>query len=188
MLPISKQQSALEKKCYEQVIKSDESGEINVEPSKSKYCKAEGGRKTTTPDVRRSFWLVYWHSWNFWKFSCQERCSGRNAKFSTDSGLHNSLKKFQKTKKKKIAISNRWIQNWMSEYGVSLRHSNKRFQIKQTDREESGADYLKSIWTVWKFFLDNYTFFYKKSIFDPRPENWLSFSTKLPPKNCLAIV
>ena len=91
-------------------------------------------------------------------------------------------------KKKKIALSNRWIQNWMSEYGVSLRHPNKRFQIKQIDREERGADYLKSIWTVWKFFLDNYTFFYKKSIFDPRPENCLSFSTKLPQKDCLAIV
>ena len=27
-----------------------------------------------------------------------------------------------------------------------------------------------------------YTFFYKQSIFDPRPENCLSFSKKLPPK------
>ena len=44
----------------------------------------------------------------------------------------------------------------MSEYGVSLRHPNKRFQINQTDREERVADYLKNIWTVRKFFLDNY--------------------------------
>ena len=39
------------------------------------------------------------------------------------------------------------------------------------------------------FILDiNYTFFYKQSIFDPRPENSLSFSKKLPQKmfsNCL---
>ena len=28
-------------------------------------------------------------------------------------------------------------------------------------------------------------FFYKQSIFDPRPENCLIFSKKLPPKNCL---
>ena len=44
----------------------------------------------------------------------------------------------------------------MSEYGVSLRHPNKGFQIKQADREGRVADYLKNIWTVRKFFLDNY--------------------------------
>ena len=126
MLPISKQQSTLEKKCYEQVIKSDESGEINVEPSKSKYHKAEGGRKTTTPDVRRSFWLVYWHSWNFWKFSCQERCSGRNAKFSTDSGLHNSLKKFQKTKKKEdcnLQSMDTKLDEWVWSYSQTFKQA-----------------------------------------------------------------
>ena len=36
--------------------------------------------------------------------------------------------------------------------------------------------------------LGKYTFFYKQSIFDPRPENCLSFSKKSPQKlysNCL---
>ena len=36
----------------------------------------------------------------------------------------------------------------MSEYGVSLRHPDKWFQINQTDREERIADYLKNVWTV----------------------------------------
>ena len=31
-------------------------------------------------------------------------------------------------------------------------------------------------------------FFYKQSIFDARPENCLSFSKKIAPKNCLGIV
>ena len=44
----------------------------------------------------------------------------------------------------------------MKEYGVSLRHPNKRFQIKQADREERVFEYLKNIWTVRKFFLDNF--------------------------------
>ena len=44
----------------------------------------------------------------------------------------------------------------MREYGVSLRHPNKRFQIKQADREERVFEYLKNIWTVRKFFLDNF--------------------------------
>ena len=33
---------------------------------------------------------------------------------------------------------------------------------------------------MWKYVL--YTFFYKQSIFDPRPENRLSFSKKSPQK------
>ena len=36
--------------------------------------------------------------------------------------------------------------------------------------------------------ITQYTFFYKQSIFDPRPKNYLSFSKKLPKKlfsNCL---
>ena len=57
---------------------------------------------------------------------------------------------------KRIVFSNRWIKNWMREYGVSLRHPNKRFQIKQADREERVFEYLKNIWTVRKFFLDNF--------------------------------
>ena len=57
---------------------------------------------------------------------------------------------------KRIVFLNRWIKNWMSEYGVSLRHPNKRFQIKQADTEERVFEYLKNIWTVRKFFLDNF--------------------------------
>ena len=44
----------------------------------------------------------------------------------------------------------------MKEYGVSLRHPNKRFQIKQSDREKRVYEYLKNVWTVRKFFIDNY--------------------------------
>ena len=45
----------------------------------------------------------------------------------------------------KDRVSNRWIKNWMREYGVSLRYPNKRFQIKQADREERVFQYLKNI-------------------------------------------
>ena len=44
----------------------------------------------------------------------------------------------------------------MKEYWVSLHHPNKRFQIKQSDREERVYEYLKNVWTVRKFFIDNY--------------------------------
>ena len=39
----------------------------------------------------------------------------------------------------------------MNEYGVSLRHPNKRFQIKLADREERAFEYLKNIWTFVNF-------------------------------------
>ena len=42
------------------------------------------------------------------------------------------------------------------EYNVSQRKPNKRFQIKQTDREERIFEYLKNNWTVQKFFIDNF--------------------------------
>ena len=56
---------------------------------------------------------------------------------------------------KKIVFSNKWIRGWMQEY-VSLRKPNKRFKIKQADREERIFKYLKNIWTVRKFFIDNF--------------------------------
>ena len=56
---------------------------------------------------------------------------------------------------KKIVFSNKWIRGWMQEY-VSLRKPNKRFKIKQADREERIFEYLKNIWTVRKFFIDNF--------------------------------
>ena len=45
---------------------------------------------------------------------------------------------------------------WMKEYGVSLCHPNKRFQIKQSDGEERVYEYLKNVRTVRKFIIDNY--------------------------------
>ena len=45
----------------------------------------------------------------------------------------------------------------MQEYYVSLRKPNKRFQIKQADREERIFEYLlRNIWTLRKFFIDNF--------------------------------
>ena len=44
----------------------------------------------------------------------------------------------------------------MQEYNLSLRTPNKRFQIKQADREERIFRSLEIIWTVRKFFIDNF--------------------------------
>ena len=44
----------------------------------------------------------------------------------------------------------------MKAYSVSLHYRNKCFQIKQSGREERVYEYLKSVWAVHKFFIDNY--------------------------------
>ena len=44
----------------------------------------------------------------------------------------------------------------MDEYNASLRKPNKKFAIKKEDRKIRIKDYLKNIWTVRKYFIDNY--------------------------------
>ena len=63
---------------------------------------------------------------------------------------------FEQWLEKRIVFLNSWIRNWIKEYGVSLRDPNKRFQINQANRGEKVFEYLKNIWTVHKFFLDNF--------------------------------
>ena len=45
----------------------------------------------------------------------------------------------------------------MQEYNVSLRKPNKRYQIKQGDRKERIYEYIKNVWTVRKFSIDNFS-------------------------------
>ena len=66
-----------------------------------------------------------------------------------------SQQKKKVSEEKKIVFSNKWIREWMQKYNVSLCKPNKRFQIKQADREERIFEYLKNIWTERKFFIDN---------------------------------
>ena len=144
----------LGKRCYEQVIESKESGEINVELFKWKYCKAGGGRKTTIPDVRDALFNWFTDIRGILKARLLRNMFKTQRKIIYEQWLAQQSKEVPE--EQKIVFSNRWIQNWMSEYRVSLRHPNKQFQINQTDRVERVADYLNTIWTVWKFFLDNY--------------------------------
>ena len=44
----------------------------------------------------------------------------------------------------------------MKEYNVSFRKPNKKYAIKKEDRITRIKDYLKTIWTVRKYFIDKY--------------------------------
>ena len=144
----------LGKRCHEQLLNSESTCKINVGPSKSKYRKPGAGRRTTKPDVREALFdrFIDIHSTlkarlprNMFKTQCQ---------VFYDKWLAQQPEEIPVAKR--IVFSKRWIKNWMREYGVSFRHPNKRFRIKQADREERVFEYLKNIWTVRKFFLNNF--------------------------------
>ena len=81
----------LGKRCYEHVIKSKKSGEINVQPYKLK-C-------TTIPDLREALFDCFINICGTLKARLSGELFRRNAKFYTNSGFHNSPRKFQETKK-----------------------------------------------------------------------------------------
>ena len=45
----------------------------------------------------------------------------------------------------------------MRECKVTLKKPKKRYQIKQADRKECIFEYIKNVWTVRKFFNDNFS-------------------------------
>ena len=47
-----------------------------------------------------------------------------------------------------LKFSNQWVKGWKLEYGVSLRHPNKRYSISKEGCSIRVQDYLKNIWNV----------------------------------------
>ena len=117
------------KRCYERcsyASKSKEIGEINVEPSKSKYRKAGGERKATIPDVRDALFDCFIDICETLKSCLPSEMFKTQYKIFYEQWLAQQSKKVPKVKK--IVFSNRWVQNWMSEDGFSLRHPHRWFQ------------------------------------------------------------
>ena len=50
-----------------------------------------------------------------------------------------------------LKFTNRWVQGWMKEYGVSLQKPNKRFSIKREDRIERIIELIKNVWRARHF-------------------------------------
>ena len=44
----------------------------------------------------------------------------------------------------------------MHEHNMGLKKPNKHYQIKQVERKEHIFEYIKNVWTVQKFFIDNF--------------------------------
>ena len=112
------------------------------------------GRKVTIPDVRQAIFEWFIDIRGTLKARLPRKMFKMQCHIFYEQWLAQQPEEVPK--EKRINFSNRWIKNWMSEYGVSLRHPNKRFQIKRADREERVFEYLKNIWTVRKYFIDNF--------------------------------
>ena len=127
-----------------------------MEPNcrKSKYGKEWGGRKVTIPNVHEALFEWFVDVRGTLKARLPQKMFKAQCKILYDQWLAQQPSKIRDDKK--IFFSNRWIKNWMKEYGESLCHPNKHFQIKQSDREERVYEYLKNVRTVRKFIIDNY--------------------------------
>ena len=141
----------LGKRCYEKVSK-DES-EITVPAPKSKYRQPGGGRKVVAPDVREALYDWFVDIRGTLKARLPRSMFKAQAKFFYDQWRDQQPDDVQQPD---LVFSNPRIKNWMREYNVSLRRPNKRFQIKQEDRKERISEYIKNIWRVRKYFIDNF--------------------------------
>ena len=142
----------LGKRCLNQV-EADEDA-VTAPPSKSKYRQTGGGQKLTIPDVRQVLFEWFVDIRGTLKARLPRKMFTTQCKFFYKQWL--TQQPDEVPENEKITFSNRWIHNWMSELGVSLRHPNKSFQIMQPDREERIFEYLKNIWTVRKYFIKNF--------------------------------
>ena len=140
----------LGKRCLDSL----EANDFTEPPTKVKFLQAGGGRKKSVPEVRKAMydWFIDIRS------SLKARLPKSMFKVQCKVFYEQWLSQQEKEvpEEKKIVFSNWWIRGWMQEYNASLRKPNKRFQIKQADREERIFEYLKNIWTVRKFFIDNF--------------------------------
>ena len=151
--PVVKNAVKLRKRCYDQQMRNQL--EIVEPPAKSKFCNPGGGRKVTAPEVREALYDWFIDVRGSLKARLPRSLFKTQAKFFYDSWWSQQSEEVEE--QPPLTFSNKWIKGWMAEYNVSLRKPNKRFQIKQSDREERVYEYVKNVWTIRKFFIDNFS-------------------------------
>jgi len=137
----------LGKRCLDGLDKEDTSSQP---PIKVRFRQSGGGRKKSVPEVREAMYEWFIDIRSSLKARLPKSMFKAQCKIVYEQWL--SQQEEEIPEEKKIVFSNKWIRGWMHEYNVSLRKPNKRFQIKQADREERIFEYIKNIWTVRKFF------------------------------------
>ena len=62
------------------------------------------------------------------------------------------LKQNPTPESERLKFSEKWINQWMREYGVSLLKPNKRFSVSAADRKKRITDFVKNIIRVRYFY------------------------------------
>ena len=135
-------------------LDSLEASDFTEPPTKVKFHQAGGGRKKSVPEVHEAMYDWFIDIRSSLKARLTKSMFKAQCKIFYEQWLSQQEKEVPE--EKKIVFSNKWIRGWMQEYNLSLRTPNKRFQIKQADREERILGSLKIIWTMRKFFIDNF--------------------------------
>ena len=151
--PILVKAVKLGKRCYDQVVEDE--NEVTERPSKSKFRQPGGGRKVVAPTVREALYEWFIDVRGSLKARLPRSLFKSQAKFFYDQWRDQQSDDVKQ--QPELVFSNKWIKHWMQEYNVSLRKPNKRYQIKQEDRKERIYEYIKNVWTVRKFFIDNFS-------------------------------
>ena len=142
----------LGKRCLDQALKAE--NDISEPPTKKRYRQSGGGRKVVAPSVREALYDWFIDIRGSLKARLPRSLFKAQAKFFYDHWLEQQSDEIKN--QPELVFSNKWIKGWMTEYNVSLRKPNKRYQIKQDDRKERISEYIKNIWRVRKFFIDNF--------------------------------
>lgn len=139
------------KRCLDYVLKTE--NDVAEPASKKKYRQPGGGRKVVAPPVREALYDWFLDVRGSLKARLPRSLFKAQAKFLYDHWLEQQP---DEIKQLELVFSNKWIKGWMTEFNVSLRNPNKRYQIKQEDRKERISEYIKNIWRVRKFFINNF--------------------------------
>ena len=83
----------LGKRCHEQLLNSETACEINVGPSKSKYCKSEAGKRATIPDVREALFDCFFNIRTTLKARSPRKMLKLNVKSFMTNGWPNHTRK-----------------------------------------------------------------------------------------------
>ena len=138
-------------RCYKDTAKERDG--LENEKTKKKFRKPGGGRKTRVTNIRDSLfeWFVdvrtslkAWLPKKMFLLKCKEL-------YTTWLGQQSDVVQAEH-EKRYVMFSKMWLKGWMRDYKVSLRHPNKRFNIKQGDRVERIEEYLKNVWMVKVFY------------------------------------
>ncbi|XP_078676582.1 uncharacterized protein LOC144913644 [Branchiostoma floridae x Branchiostoma belcheri] len=123
---------------------------VDEVPRKKQYRKSGGGRKQTVPEVRLAAFQWFVDVRGSLKARLPKKvfvlkCQQLYEEYLQQNNLHPA-------EDERVKFSDKWIQGWLEEFRVSLKHPNKRFAVPENVRRDRIVQFLKNIIRVRVFF------------------------------------